>query len=164
MVGWHHWLNGHEFEQALEVGDGQGSLAYLSMVSWRIGHNWATELNVTWLVSGRFQPRILGQVWGAPKPRCLHWAHCLYLWCAENMHLVNAISLLFQHLLAHESLVLDQLAWNPFPSLLGVLLPHRNAGHFLEPSHPLPNVKWTEVGLQWGKADLSDSWPWLGYL
>ena len=25
MVGWHHWLNGHEFEQALGVGDGQGS-------------------------------------------------------------------------------------------------------------------------------------------
>ena len=30
MVGWHHWLNGHEFEQALGVGDGQGSLAYFS--------------------------------------------------------------------------------------------------------------------------------------
>ena len=27
MVGWHHWLNGHEFEQAMEAGDGQGSLA-----------------------------------------------------------------------------------------------------------------------------------------
>ena len=27
MVGWHHWLNGHEFEQALENGEGQGSLA-----------------------------------------------------------------------------------------------------------------------------------------
>ena len=26
MVGWHHQLNGHEFEQALEVGEGQGSL------------------------------------------------------------------------------------------------------------------------------------------
>ena len=26
-VGWHHQLNGHEFEQALRVGDGQGSLA-----------------------------------------------------------------------------------------------------------------------------------------
>ena len=26
MVGWHHRLNGHEFEQALGVGDGQGSL------------------------------------------------------------------------------------------------------------------------------------------
>ena len=23
MVGWHHQLNGHEFEQALRVGDGQ---------------------------------------------------------------------------------------------------------------------------------------------
>ena len=27
MVGWHHWLNGHESEQAPRVGDGQGSLA-----------------------------------------------------------------------------------------------------------------------------------------
>ena len=26
MVGWHDWLNGHEFEQALGVGDEQGSL------------------------------------------------------------------------------------------------------------------------------------------
>ena len=26
MVGWHHRLDGHEFEQALEVGDGQKSL------------------------------------------------------------------------------------------------------------------------------------------
>ena len=25
MVGWHHRLEGHEFEQALGVGDGQGS-------------------------------------------------------------------------------------------------------------------------------------------
>ena len=27
MVGWHHRLNGHEFELALGVSDGQGSLA-----------------------------------------------------------------------------------------------------------------------------------------
>ena len=27
MVGWHHWLNGHEFEQDPGVGDGQGGLA-----------------------------------------------------------------------------------------------------------------------------------------
>ena len=26
IVGWHHWLDGHEFEQPPEVGDGQGSL------------------------------------------------------------------------------------------------------------------------------------------
>ena len=27
MVGWHHWLNGHEFEQAAGDGEGQGTLA-----------------------------------------------------------------------------------------------------------------------------------------
>ena len=27
LVGWHHQLDGHEFEQAPGVGDGQGSLA-----------------------------------------------------------------------------------------------------------------------------------------
>ena len=26
MVGWHHWLNGHEFGQTPGVGDGQGGL------------------------------------------------------------------------------------------------------------------------------------------
>ena len=30
MVGWHHQLNGHEFEQALGDGEGQGSLACCS--------------------------------------------------------------------------------------------------------------------------------------
>ena len=30
MVGWHPWLDGHEFEQALGVGDGKGSLACCS--------------------------------------------------------------------------------------------------------------------------------------
>ena len=30
IVGWHHWLDGHEFEQAPGIGDGQGSLACCS--------------------------------------------------------------------------------------------------------------------------------------
>ena len=30
MVVWDHWLDGHEFEQALDIGDGQGSLACCS--------------------------------------------------------------------------------------------------------------------------------------
>ena len=30
MVGWHHQLDGREFDQALGVGDGQGSLACCS--------------------------------------------------------------------------------------------------------------------------------------
>ena len=31
MVGWHHQLNGHEFEPALGVGDGRGSLVCYSL-------------------------------------------------------------------------------------------------------------------------------------
>ena len=46
MVGWHHRLHGHEFEQALGVGDGQGSLAGYS--PW--GHK---ELDTTELLNSR---------------------------------------------------------------------------------------------------------------
>ena len=51
IVGWHHWLDRHEYEEAPGVGDGQGSLVYYS--PW--GHkesdttewlNW-TELVIT---------------------------------------------------------------------------------------------------------------------
>ena len=31
MVGWHHQLSGHEFEQTLEDSEGQGSLACCSL-------------------------------------------------------------------------------------------------------------------------------------
>ena len=45
IVGWHHQLNGHEYEQSLGVGDGQGSLAYCSPGGLqRVRHDWATEL------------------------------------------------------------------------------------------------------------------------
>ena len=40
MVGWHHQLNGHKFEQAAGVGDGQGSLVCCSP----LGHK---ESNMT---------------------------------------------------------------------------------------------------------------------
>ena len=43
-VGWHHWLNGHEFGWTPGVGDRQGSLACCSPWSQRVGHDWVTEL------------------------------------------------------------------------------------------------------------------------
>ena len=43
MVGWHHCLNGHEFEQTPEDSEGQGSLAHCS--PW--GHK---ELDMTELL------------------------------------------------------------------------------------------------------------------
>ena len=36
IAGWHHSLNGHEFEQTLGDGEGQGSLACCSPWSFRV--------------------------------------------------------------------------------------------------------------------------------
>ena len=57
MVGWHHWLDGHEFKQAPGFSDGQGILAWCSpwghkesdLTDWL---NWA-ELQA-WQISCRF--------------------------------------------------------------------------------------------------------------
>ena len=35
MVGWHHRLNGHEFEEALGDGDGQRGLVCCSPQGWK---------------------------------------------------------------------------------------------------------------------------------
>ena len=44
MVGWHHRLNGHEFEQVPGVGDGQGSLECCS--SWSRKESDMTEIEL----------------------------------------------------------------------------------------------------------------------
>ena len=43
MAGWHHRLNGHEFEQTSGGSEGQGSLASCSPWDQRVGHDLATE-------------------------------------------------------------------------------------------------------------------------
>ena len=58
MVEWHHWLSGHELEQAPEVGDGQGSLACCSR--WGCKESDTTE-RLNWLTDAvafrsRLQP------------------------------------------------------------------------------------------------------------
>ena len=45
MVGWHHWLDEYEFEQAPGVGDGQGSLACCSPWSHK---EWDTTEQLKW--------------------------------------------------------------------------------------------------------------------
>ena len=47
MVGWHPWPDGHEFEQTLGVGDGQGSLACCGPWVERVRHVWVTEQQQT---------------------------------------------------------------------------------------------------------------------
>ena len=66
-VRWHHRLDGHEFEQALGAGDGQGSLECCSPWSRRVKQDWATELS--WAV-------ILGSGTERQVPKQLHWVIC----------------------------------------------------------------------------------------
>ena len=52
MVGWHHWLNGHESEEAPGVGDGQGKPGVLqAMGSKRVAH---TTEQLNWFSSNSF--------------------------------------------------------------------------------------------------------------
>ena len=60
IVGWHHQLDGHEFEQALGIGDGQGSLACCSL--------WGRiELNYDWVTELRLVSSGLVYIWKAPS-------------------------------------------------------------------------------------------------
>ena len=63
MVGWHHRLDGHEFEQALGVGDGQGNLE--SCNPWGPKESDTTEqLNRT-----RWIQKLIP---GMPPPTCIN--------------------------------------------------------------------------------------------
>ena len=81
-VGWHHWLDRHEFEQASGAGDGQGSLVcYIqSTGSQRVGCDWVTEMNSELLCSPSY--RHLHN-----EGRTLHHVHmtkCPWYSCLEN--------------------------------------------------------------------------------
>ena len=60
MVGWHLWLDGYEFEQALGVGDGQGSLVCCS--PWRCKESdlteWVNWTDYKYLIKTRNDPNI----------------------------------------------------------------------------------------------------------
>ena len=88
MVGWHHWLDRHESEQALGVGDGQGSLACCS--PWGRKESETTEW-LNWLLgpgerkvqAWRWVKRLAGSVRGSSEGLTTYWryTHCLYPMC-----------------------------------------------------------------------------------
>ena len=56
MVGWHHQLDGHEFEHAPGVGDGQGSLVCYSPWGWKESDttewlNWTEKWSISCRIS-----------------------------------------------------------------------------------------------------------------
>ena len=68
MVGWHHRLDGYEFEQTLGDGEGQGNLACCkSMELQRGGHDWATKQKQKMRESNCTETKCLD--WGCTEPR-----------------------------------------------------------------------------------------------
>ena len=65
IVRWHHWLNGCEFEQALGVGDGQGSLACCS--PW--GHKESDAIELNWTETVNPQCFFYGKIGTLPAFR-----------------------------------------------------------------------------------------------
>ena len=82
MVGWHHRLDGHEFEWAPGVGDGQGSLACCSpwgrkksdMTEWL---NWLTELIVSLMETSWLLDHIFISQWVVSEPKSINWKSSL---------------------------------------------------------------------------------------
>ena len=92
MVGWPHWLNGHEFEQTLGDGEGQGSVACCSPWAWK-------ELNMTEKLNNKEQwyrkekglfyvasGRIRTNGWKFSSIQFSHLAMSSSLWPHEPQH------------------------------------------------------------------------------
>ena len=82
MIGWHHQLNGHEFEYAPEVGDGQGSLAWCS--PWGHKESDLTE-QLNWYIKQD------GKMWNLKDSGSLkfwRWSHkwSLSQVCVKGLH------------------------------------------------------------------------------
>ena len=83
MIGWHHRLEGHEFEQALGVGDGQGNLVCCS--PWGRKESDTTELN--WVLRCMCAPRLLYPLtwrWAFRLLPCLGCCECCWSWDGQE--------------------------------------------------------------------------------
>ena len=78
MVWWHQWLNGHEFQSTLGVGNGQGSLACCS--PWGCKESDTTE----WLHWGSYLESVLISFFYmqlSSFPSITYWRDCLFCHC-----------------------------------------------------------------------------------
>ena len=85
MVGWHHWLSGHAFEQTLGDSEGQGSLACCSPWARKESDtteqlNW-TEGEARILLAGLTCKRCIGLIKKlSRKTRTKFWSNQYFLW------------------------------------------------------------------------------------
>ena len=104
MVGWHHWRNGHELEQAAGVGDGQGGLACCRPLG-RKESDMTEQLNWTETgIVGFGEEDHIGQVPFSPHhiiSKVLAMNITYYWWCKrwsggeQRVHSVRPLKLYF---------------------------------------------------------------------
>ena len=123
MVGWHHRLDGHKFEQAPEVGDGQGSLACCS--PWGRKESETTEW-LNWTEQG-----YLTIPYTEMNLMLQFWIPSLKITCTSNI-LYNVcwlVSFFFSPKLSIQILILSTLSIQ----ILFIYLPKFSFSHSLYP-------------------------------
>ena len=102
MVGWHHWLYWHEFEQASGVGDGQGILACWCPCSCKESDT-TERLNWTQLMLDSYDM--------SPLPPLCGWLHSeRLLWGSGHLKRLGVSILAL--------LLTSPLTWGKFPTFL----------------------------------------------
>ena len=104
MIGWHHRLNGHEFEQVLGVGDDRKAwcaAVHGATKNWIWLSDW-TELNWTWLYIPLLPLWCLWIIFKTPFHSNCILIICLKLSCSAEEHRLLKPSMLLLPLTSHD--------------------------------------------------------------
>ena len=95
MVGCHHWLNGHEFEQTPGDSEGQGSLVCYSPWGFRVWHELATAVEKNGYTTAQ-NPHFLTAI---PRNNYNLWVclmHWLHTYSQSQQNTMWVVTLIFQ--------------------------------------------------------------------
>ena len=131
MVGWQHWLNGHEFEQTLGDSEGLGSLACCSpwvAKSWPQLSDWTTRvlIDLSWCMPGRANLINSGNCVSLylktiPETRVSkRWKSLISFYYVHHLFIIKVAS----HIFLLTCICMRRRQWHPTP----VLLPGKSHG------------------------------------
>ena len=126
MVGWHHWLNGHEFEQAPGVGDRQEGLACCSPWGCK-GLDTTETLNWTerlWTCTQWF----LKIIWSIYS--LIIFSNCFYFWRLELNLIFQPGNLNFSSVLGNSNVAIFLYLFSSSVNSIGHMLLMSHSFHY----------------------------------